>query len=282
MKISVIVPSYNQGHFIARTVESVLDQRDPDVQLIIMDGGSKDNTLQVLEPYRKHIDVLVSERDKGQSDALQKGLKYATGDYIGWQNSDDVYLPGFFRKVREAIAADAQRGQEPADVYFGDQMVMDAEDNLIYRKTFGPFRLPYLLYMKWNITNQTSLFAKKALDRVGGFDPSLQYAMDFDLYVRLGLAGARFHWLGCFTGGFRLHGDSKGSTMQGTRAKEYDLLRKKYLPGYRSDIPWEKQFTGPRRKEILLRGLWLLYTGRIRYMRKIKAKLPAGPEAGVA
>jgi glycosyltransferase involved in cell wall biosynthesis len=104
-KISIITPSYNQGHFIEETITSVLDQGYPNLEYIIMDGGSKDNTVEVIKKYEKHITYWVSERDKGQSDAINKGFARATGDVINWLNSDDYYAKGTLQKVGEVFTA---------------------------------------------------------------------------------------------------------------------------------------------------------------------------------
>ena len=268
MKLSIIIPSYNQGRYIGRTIESILNQHDEDVEIIVMDGGSTDETTAVLDRYRDRLAIVVSEKDGGQSDALQKGYARATGDYIGWQNSDDVYMPGAFRRFREKLAADMKRG-EVADVYFGNQCVIGPEDELLYGKIFGPFRLNYLLYAGWNITNQSTFFSRNVLQRIGGVDAKLHYAMDFDLYVRLARAGARFAWDDFYWGGFRIHDLSKGSTLHATRDQEYRSLRTKYITGYRPEVPWASQFRPRRVAEKVRRVGWLILSGRFpRFLRE--------------
>ncbi len=269
MRLSIVIPSYNQGRFIGRTIDSVLSQGDPDCEVILMDGGSTDDTMQVVERYRDKLAVVVSQKDGGQSDALQRGYALSTGDYIGWQNSDDIYLPGSFAKFRALLADDASRGKA-ADVYFGNQVVIGPNDEVLYGKLFGPFRTEHLLYAGWNITNQSSFFSRKAIERIGGFDASLHYAMDFDLYVRLARSGARFAWHDAYWGGFRIHDLSKGSTLHKTRDREYDTLRSRYIPGYETGRPWGDQFRLRRSLEKARRVAWLLGTGRIVRMLKDK------------
>jgi glycosyltransferase involved in cell wall biosynthesis len=263
MRISIVIPSYNQGEFIERTIQSVLMQNDPDTEIIVMDGGSTDGTPDILNAYSSQLAVIVSEKDDGQSDALQKGYRRATGQYIGWQNSDDIYLPGSFRRFRHLVSIDQTAGRSPADVYFGNQWVIDSYDNPLYGKIFGPFHLDYLLYAGWNITNQSSFFSKSAIDRVGGFNSSLQYAMDFDLYFRLANSGCRFKWDNRYWGGFRIHQLSKGSTLQTTRMDEYSTLRSMYIPGFKPQIPWKNQFQSRRLILKLRRILWLCFSGNI-------------------
>src|SRR5688500_3818909 len=93
-KISIITPTYNQGHFIEQTIQSVIEQDYPNLEYIIIDGGSTDDTLSVIKKYEKYISYWISEKDKGQSEAINKGFKKATGDVVNWLNSDDYYEPG--------------------------------------------------------------------------------------------------------------------------------------------------------------------------------------------
>ncbi|MBC8011660.1 MAG: glycosyltransferase [Burkholderiales bacterium] len=281
MKLSIIIPSYNQGRFIGRTLDSIIAQDDPDCEIILMDGGSTDSTLAVVERYRDKLSVMVSQRDGGQSDALMRGYGLATGDYIGWQNSDDVYLPGSFAQFRARLAADQATGAV-ADVYYGNQVVMGPDDQVLYGKIFGPFQLPYLLYAGWNITNQSSFFSRKKIQEIGGFDASLHYAMDFDFYVRLARGRARFVWHDAYWGGFRIHDLSKGSTLHATRDREYIMLRQRYVPGYDAGRPWARQFRLRRAWLKTKRILWLLGSGRIaRMLRDRSRPSPALLKGGV-
>jgi hypothetical protein len=149
-------------------------------------------------------------------------------------------------------------------------LVIDSEDRPLYGKIFGSFDKYYLFYVGWNISNQCSFFKKSKIEEIGGFDSSLQFAMDFDFYVRLGLGGARFHWVDSYLGGFRIHELSKGSTMQNVRSKEYVTLRKKYIPGYNENLDWNKQFRLIRLSLYLKRLAFLLMNKN--FMQGIIAK----------
>jgi glycosyltransferase involved in cell wall biosynthesis len=273
MKLSIIIPSYNQGRYIERTLESILSQGDPDCEIILMDGGSTDDTMKVVERYRNRLSIVISEIDEGQSDALQKGYALSTGDFIGWQNSDDVYFPGAFASFRSSYESDVQIGTV-ADVYFGNQCIIGPNDELLNGKIFGPFRLNYLLYAGWNITNQSSFFSKKAIEEAGGFDTSLHYAMDFDLYIRLARTRAKFRWINEYWGGFRIHEASKGSTLHSVREKEYIALRSRYVKGYRSQKRWEKQFILQRINQWIIRYFDLFRLGVLtrRFIEKSNAQ----------
>jgi glycosyltransferase involved in cell wall biosynthesis len=184
MKVSVITPSYNQAHFIARTVESVLGQRgDFDLEYLVVDGASRDGTLDVLRRYDGRLRLL-SEPDRGQSHAINKGFALATGEVLAWLNSDDVYAPGALDVAVRTL------GDTGARWCFGDCTVIDAEDR--------PIRGAISAYKSWvsrryslrrligrNFIPQPAVFFRRdLLDEVGGVDESLRYAMDYDLWLR--------------------------------------------------------------------------------------------------
>jgi len=257
MKISIVIPSYNQGGYIAKTIDSILMQDDPNYEIIVIDGGSTDSTLGVVRSYGDKIHHFVSEEDEGQSDALRKGIALATGEYVGWQNSDDIYCMGAFKQFRKKVEEDvANRIQ--CDVYFGNQYVIDSSDRILNGKIFGPFSLDYLLYCGWNITNQSTFFKRSALHSIGGVDVGLQYAMDYDLYVRLSRRGCVFSWVNSYWGGFRLHGASKGAVLTSVRDLEYDSLRRLYLASYDPAVPFSRQFKLKRFKIYLNRLIFLI------------------------
>ncbi len=134
-KISIVTPSYNQAEFLERTILSVLNQNYPNLEYIIIDGGSTDGSVEIIKKYEKYLSYWVSEKDRGQAHALNKGFEKATGDLVGWQNSDDIYLPGAFRKVAEVY-----RNNPNYDVYFGNIYFIAEEDNIIRDLKFSPLR----------------------------------------------------------------------------------------------------------------------------------------------
>ena len=257
MKLSVIIPSFNQVHFIGRTIQSILDQNDPDVEIIIIDGGSKDGTCEVVESFGSAVQHFISEKDRGQSDALNKGLALATGDFIGWQNSDDIYLPESFRRFRQAWDADTRAGRR-RDVYFGNLVVIDAQDRILYRKLYGNFRADYLRFAGWNTTNQTTFFSGQCLKGQGEFDVELHFAMDLDIYLRLVQSGATFRWINAYLGALRIHGATKTSTLHEVCDDEFRRVRARHLVNYQTTRTWESQFVAQRLKERLIRYVSLL------------------------
>ena len=178
-KISIVTPSLNQGQFIERTILSVLNQDYPNIEYIVMDGGSTDNTLKILKKYEDRL-IWKSEPDKGQSDAINKGFRTITGEIIGWLNSDDVYRPGALFTIAKYFIAHPDVG-----MMYGDCNRIDINDNHIGFFKAEPFNLKRYLNGADIIPQQSTFFRKRVLDKAGCLDPSLHYAMDLDLFVRI-------------------------------------------------------------------------------------------------
>ena len=176
-KISIITPSFNQGAFIEQTIKSVLNQNYPNLEYIIIDGGSSDNTVDIIKKYEKHLKYWVSEPDRGQSHALNKGFKKATGDIIAWINSDDYYLSDTLKQISELFK------QNPdIDIIYGDVInFSETKENYFKVKEFEP--LDFL--SRISIHQPGVFWRRKLLDKAGLLDESLHYAMDYDLWMRL-------------------------------------------------------------------------------------------------
>lgn len=178
-KISIVTCSYNQGRFLEATILSVINQQYPNLEYIVIDGGSTDNSVEIIRRYEKHLAYWVSERDQGQSDALIKGFERSTGDVLGWLCSDDVLENGALLEAGEYFARNSD-----ADVVFGDTIFIDADGNITrYYKTL-PFR-PWIMLNTANYIPQPSTFWRRELYfRVGGLDRSIHVSMDPDLWMR--------------------------------------------------------------------------------------------------
>lgn len=185
-RITIVTPSYNQGEYIEETIESVLGQRYPDLEYFVMDGGSTDGTLEVLPKYNGRL-VWVSEPDRGQSHAINKGLQRATGEVLAFLNSDDFYEPGALLKVGQFFARHPQaswltgrcrivdeRGQEI-------RRAISAYKNLWLR--LGSFRL---LQITDYVSQPATFWRREVVERIGPFDEQWQYAMDYDYSLRVG------------------------------------------------------------------------------------------------
>lgn len=226
-KISIVIPSYNQGKYIEETLKSIFDQRIDDLQLIVMDGGSTDQTLDVLKKYADKIDVLVSERDGGQTDAINKGMRHARADIVGWLNSDDVYMPGALEKVLRVFEEHPEIG-----VVHGDRVMLDARSHVIgwvCGCVFNPAEYGY------NVASETAFWRSNVLAEP--LDASLRFTMDLDWFSRLHLAGAKFHLIPDFIGGFRCHAEAKSSTMQDVAVVEMERCWVKHFSNDNWKVP---------------------------------------------
>jgi glycosyltransferase involved in cell wall biosynthesis len=201
LSLSVVTPSFNQGRFIRRTIESVLSQGVP-VEYVIMDGGSCDETADVARAYEGRLHF-VSERDKGQTDALNKGIAVTHGDVIGWLNSDDVYTPGALAAVLDHFTA-----HPGCDVVYGMADHIDEHDGFIEEYPTRPFGLD-LLEETCIICQPALFFRRKVIERWGLPDVNLRYCMDYEYWLRLGLGGARFCYLERKLAGSRFYPDTK-------------------------------------------------------------------------
>lgn len=196
-RLSVVTPSYEQHEYLRETLDSVRRQSYPDVEHVVVDGGSTDGSVDLLDAYTEaHGDEegyriqWVSEPDRGQSHAVNKGVEMATGEWVGWQNSDDYYNPGSF----EAFAAAAERNPD-AGVVYGDLDVVDREGQWLATKYHT--RPSAFVQRHWSLFTATQCtFLRRGLyRRLGGLDESLDYAMDVDLFWRLLDAGVEMAYV---------------------------------------------------------------------------------------
>jgi glycosyltransferase involved in cell wall biosynthesis len=220
-RISIVMPSFNQAPFIERSILSVLNQQDSNLQLIVIDGGSTDGTVEILRKYEAHL-IWRSEPDKGQSDALNKGLALADGEIAGWQNSDDVYFPGALKQVRLA-ALRAPR----AVLYSGTVASVDEADR-VYRisKFIRPSALR-LLHEGFVLSSQGVFWRREVEARVGRFDVDLHHGMDADFWLRALPLGEAVFMPGLI-GGFRVYPGTKTSALGNRGTAEMHAIRMKY------------------------------------------------------
>ena len=180
--VSIVTPSYNQGRFIRATIESVLGQDYPNLEYIVMDGGSCDETAAVVRDYASRL-TFVSEKDCGQSHAINKGFRIARGSILFWLNSDDVILPGAVRAAVDEFARNPAAG-----AVYGDGYLMDKDGAVTSRFTATePFNLWKLVYLSDYILQQTLYIRREVLDHIGDLDENLHFTMDWDLLIRIGL-----------------------------------------------------------------------------------------------
>ena len=221
-KISIVTPSLNQVAFIEQTICSVLDQNYPNLEYIIIDGGSTDGTLGTIKKYQQYLTYWVSEPDEGQTQAINKGFRICTGDLVAWQNSDDYYLPGAFSRVAQVYQI------HEADVYFGHKYNVDEAGRIIRPQCYTPFSLRVHLYEGMALANHSAFWRRELFDRLGYLDESLHYAMDYEFFLRLGLNNSKFQLVNDYLVCFRLHGGTKSVEQSHEWNAELARVRQRY------------------------------------------------------
>lgn len=201
--VSIITPSFNQARFLEETIKSVLEQDYPNIEYIIIDGGSTDGSLEIIKKYEERLAHWESVTDKGQTDAINKGFAKARGDILAWLNSDDVLLPG----AVSAAVNYLQKKQEIGMVY-GNATLINASGKKISDFPAAQTDLKKLKQGYVHIPQQASFFRTSLWKKVGPLDPSFYFAMDYDLWVRLANE-ASLLYVPELWASFRLHGDAK-------------------------------------------------------------------------
>lgn len=203
MKISIVTPSFNQASYLEQTIDSILSQGYPDLEYMVVDGGSTDGSKAIIERYSEHLSWWVSEKDRGQSDGINKGLARATGDIVGWLNSDDYYEPGALKGV-------AQHFRENPDV---DLLYFDVRNFGMrgVKVHSAADTIPAELFLTKVCLHQPGVFWRKpAMDRVGLLNEKLHYVMDFEYWIRFYLNGEVRH-IPEVVANFRVHNEAKTS-----------------------------------------------------------------------
>lgn len=202
-RISIVTPSYNQGQFIEETIRSVLLQGYPDLEYNIIDGGSTDESVEIIRKYERWISFWVSEPDSGQTNAINKGFKRSTGEIVAWLNSDDLYTAGALFTAAKAFAE-----QPHSAVIYGKIDAVDADTSILSHLNSRDFDLEEL-YRGDYIPQPASFISAEAIKKIGFLDERFQYAMDYDLWIRLGQEGAVMQYIPKTLAWFRLHDCSK-------------------------------------------------------------------------
>jgi len=234
-KISIIMPSFNQGRYLAAAIRSVLSQDYPNKELILIDGGSTDQSVEIIRQYQSDLAYSVSEPDRGQAHALNKGMTHATGDIIGWLNSDDCYVPGAFNRV---VAAFHQNPD--AILVHGDRIMIDSNGHVSGWTTLPAFDPATTGYI---VASDTTFWKKSCCDNLH-FDENLRFAMDLDYFSRLYHIG-RFVKLDSYLGAFRCHFESKSATIQSVgdvegKARWQDIFPQ-FPDGWRNEPKYDKK-----------------------------------------
>ncbi|MEI2651694.1 MAG: glycosyltransferase family 2 protein [Microthrixaceae bacterium] len=222
--VSIITPSFNQARYLEATINSVLGQDYPRIEYIIVDGGSTDESADIIKKHEGRIAWWVSEQDKGQTDAINKGFNRATGDILAWINSDDTYNPGAVSAAVKYLLENPEVAMVYADCNF-----IDENDKVI-----GKFNAAQTDYRRLregyvHIPQQTMFFRAKYWKELGPLDPSFYFAMDYDLWTRIA-AHAPFKYLAGQTwANFRLH--TSGKTVAADDRCWPEMIRVHYRDG---------------------------------------------------
>ena len=247
-RISIVTPSYNQGRYLEETIRSIVDQREDVHEFFVYDGGSTDNSVDIIRKYESQIDYWVSEKDKGQADVLKRGFARATGDILYWLNSDDVLLPGVLRKVREAFDLHPEWA-----ALTGWQFFIDGDSRIVRFFRMPPEQESWLRWGILHVSQQTCFFKKSVYDSVGGVNPDLHFVMDSDLWVRMLQTGAPWGGIPAYMAGFRQHEEAKGHPggkwAQRYREEELELMKRS--PQYFNPVKLKIGTWGHRLKQVL-------------------------------
>ena len=277
-RISIVTATYNQGAFIEETIQSVLSQDYPDLEYIIMDGGSTDETVDIIRRYESRLSYWVSEKDQGASDALQRGFARATGSILAYLNSDDLYLPGALFRVASAFV---EKGG--ADLVYGHNYWIGPDGQRLGERRQAPFPLYGYLYGGADLIQPATFWAKEIYDRSGGIDPSFAFQFDVDMFHRFAIRDARFKCVRSHLSSFRIHPDSKSSTLPETSKKELDRIREEYLTYSIHSLPAKflRNLSRVRRAmSYAAQGdlLWLLGRAPDRVLSR-RSEIVVGPQA---
>lgn len=265
--LSVVTPSFNSGAFVEDAILSVARQESVSAEHMVIDGGSKDGTVSILQ---QHPDLLwTSEPDRGQSDAINKGFRRAGGDLVGWLNADDYYLPGGL----EAIARAAQENPE-ADVIYGDCVFVDERGQIVRSKVEHDFDRSVLLNFGCYIPSTSTFFRRRIIDAGELLNCDFRVCMDFEYFARLANLRYQFHYVPRFIAAFRWHGSNISIRNMTRRAEERALVQRRYgsqtlehsaLLG-RARRLWRKAWSGNLDREFRIRQMmgrstcWLHFT----------------------
>jgi glycosyltransferase involved in cell wall biosynthesis len=251
-RISIVTPSYNQVQYLERTIRSVLDQGYPNLEYIIIDGGSTDGSVDIIQKYADHLAYWVSEPDRGQAHAINKGLARVTGDWVAWQNSDDVFYPGVFYQLIQTAVVEPQ-----AALIIGNMNLIDKVDRLLRDIKYVKPTYRSLIAEGMVLANQAAFWRRTLHAEIGYLDESLDCGFDFEWFLRVLRNDRVSGHVNAAWGALRLHEETKTSNRQ----EVFDAEFKKILYG-RQVSAWSKRYFQLRRLLLLCRNGDFRYVSR--------------------
>jgi len=229
-KISIVTPSFNQGVFLEETIQSVLSQNYPNLEYIIIDGGSKDNSVDIIKQYASRLTYWESERDRGFGHAINKGFARATGSIICWLNSDDVLLPGALLAVGKYFAQYPDTG-----LVFGDRHIINDRSELLSKRKYF-FYLPGQLRFAKTLPQECTFWRREAFEKAGPYlNEELKFAIDLELWCRLSKVTTFAH-IPFFLGSFRDQPLSKSTTLLDLGRRERQQVVRQHFNHYPSPL----------------------------------------------
>jgi len=219
-KISIVTPSYNQGKFLERTILSVLNQNYPNLEYIIIDGGSTDGSVEIIKKYEKYLTYWVSEKDKGQTNAINKGFQISSGEILAWLNSDDTYLRHTIFRVVNYFQKYPQ-----IDLIYGNAYLINKDDQLIGNLKTIDYDFDIHLFGSSIIPQPTAFWRRKAFYEINKLDERVKMAMDGDLWFRLFLHGCSFCFIDAFLANVRIHEGTISNRFKKEHFKEAQRVR---------------------------------------------------------
>ena len=233
-RISIVTPSYNQAQFVEETVRSVLLQGYPNLEYIVLDGASTDGSVEMLGRYQQHFDYWASGKDGGHAPALIKGFQQATGEIIGFVNSDDLLLPGALWEAGRFFARHAN-----AELVVGKSVQIDTDSKVTYPVVgLAPTFHSLLFYGSGGFNQPASFWKRAAMLEAGIFDVSYFFSFDYDMYLRL-TRRKKASRIDRYLAAFRLHPASKTSTIHDVQLSDNAALRRRY--GIEKYPPWRRR-----------------------------------------
>ena len=217
--VSIITPSFNQVAFLEKAIQSVLAQDYPNLEYWVMDGGSTDGSIEVIQSYAPQLAGWISEQDNGQADAINKGFAEATGEIVAWLNSDDLYRPGAIRRAVTVFEENPEVG-----MVYSDVDSIDADGEIFNRMQYGQWGIRDL--MVFNILGQPGVFFRRSvLETAGGLDLSYRYLLDHHLWLRMALAAPMKYSPGEVWAAARIHAGAKNvAEAEGFGEEAYRLV----------------------------------------------------------
>lgn len=226
LRITVVTPSYNQGQFIESTILSVIEQNYPNLEYFICDGGSNDQTVDIIKKYENKIDWWCSEKDKGQTDAINKGMRRATGDIVCWINSDDVLLPGALFQVAEFY-------KNHPECEFANGITLEIDKKGVIQKfTYILMSKFFMRHGCYNISQQGMFWKRSLFDKIGYLDETFHAMMDAEFLIRVYEANLKVMLINKPLGAIRVYAETKTSMGWEIWTNDEETIRKRYNGAY--------------------------------------------------